>query len=350
MLATLVTGGLQAQNVTVDASIDSFQLFIGEQAKIKLEVSYDAGKRLKLPPLTKTLMEGVEIVDKQLPDTQYLNNGKRLLVTEIYTITSFDSALYTIPPFEVTVDGKPYYSKELALKVLTIPVDTTKVDSFFGPKTIWDTPLTFKEWAWLIVLLLLVCGTAVLVIYFINRYVKNKPIIRIVKVVPPLPAHVKALNEIERIKQEKLWERENNPKQYYTELTDVLRTYMSDRYGFNAMEMTSDEIIAKLRSLQDKEALHELITLLETADLVKFAKHNPLMNENDMNLVNAIDFVNETKQPEAEQKPQETKEIKVVDQRSRKAKMWLLGGIIALSVVCIVCLVFLIRNIYYLWF
>ena len=86
-----------------------------------------------------------------------------------------------------------------------------------------------------------------------------------------------------------------DPKEYYTELTDVLRTYMAERFGFNAMEMTSSEIIDKLLETNDKESIRELKYLFETADLVKFAKHLPLMNENDMNLVNAVDFINNTK-------------------------------------------------------
>ena len=64
--------------------------------------------------------------------------------------------------------------------------------------------------------------------------------------------------------------------------------------------MTSSEIIDQLLEMNDKEAISDLKLLFQTADLVKFAKHNPQMNENDANLINAIDFINETKQPEEE--------------------------------------------------
>ena len=67
------------------------------------------------------------------------------------------------------------------------------------------------------------------------------------------------------------------------------------RFGFNALEMTSSEIIDQLLEMNDKEAISDLKLLFQTADLVKFAKHNPQMNENDANLINAIDFINETK-------------------------------------------------------
>lgn len=121
----LITAGqAQAQQVTVDASIDSLQLLIGEQAKVKLEISMDAKQKLQLPFLRDTLVKGVEILDIAKPDTQMLNDGKRMLIKQEYTITSFDSALYYLPPFEVMVNGEPYRSKALAVKVYSIPVDT----------------------------------------------------------------------------------------------------------------------------------------------------------------------------------------------------------------------------------
>lgn len=138
-----------------------------------------------------------------------------------------------------------------------------------------------------------------LLIYLIVRIRDNKPIIRKIKVEPKLPPHQAAMKEIERIKNEKVWQK-GQPKEYYTELTDTLRTYIKDRFGFNALEMTSSEIIDKLLEMKDKEAISDLKELFQTADLVKFAKHDPQMNENDANLINAIDFINETKQPEEE--------------------------------------------------
>ena len=93
-LLTALTGRIIAQSVTVDATIDSLQILIGEQAKIKLQVSLDTDKRAILPAYTDTLVRGVEIVDIAKPDTQMLNDGRRSLITQEYTVTSFDSALY----------------------------------------------------------------------------------------------------------------------------------------------------------------------------------------------------------------------------------------------------------------
>ena len=211
----------KAQNVTVNAEIDSFQRLIGEQAKITLEVTANAGSRIVLPNFDKEIVEGIEIVHKAEPDTQYLNDNKRIEIKEVYTVTSFDSSLYVIPPFEVLVDGDPYFSKELAMAVYMMPVDTTNVDAFFGPKDIWRTSLSWtdiKDSFWLFIALLLL-GTAF--VWVLIRYMNNKPIIRIVKIKPKLPSHVVALKEIERIKSDDKWRAGGLSKEYYTELTDT---------------------------------------------------------------------------------------------------------------------------------
>ena len=146
----------KAQNVTVNAEIDSCQRLIGEQAKITLEVTANTGSRIVLPTFDKEIVEGVEIVHRAEPDTQYFNDRKRIEITETYTVTSFDSSLYVIPPFEVLVDGDPYFSKELAMAVYMMPIDTTNLESFFGPKDIWRTKLSWddiEESFWMFLLL-----------------------------------------------------------------------------------------------------------------------------------------------------------------------------------------------------
>ena len=338
----------RAQHVSVNAEIDSCQRLIGEQARIKLKVGVDADKNALLPIFEKEIVDGVEIVEKLPNDTQMLNDGKRLLITEEYIVTSFDSALYTIPAFEVLVDGMPYYSEELAMAVYMMPVDTTNVEQFFPPKDIWTTELQWEDYEnsvyFSIILLLLIAAITWITI----RYISNKPIIRIVKIEPKLPAHKVALNEIERIKSDATWRTSANSKEYYTALTDALRIYMSERFGFNAMEMTTEEIITSLLLTKDKESIKELHEILETSDLVKFAKFNPPMNENDRNLLNAIDFVNSTK-PTAEEEEEQPKERKIVDKRSQREKNILLLSIIALSAIAVLLLVLLICELYNLY-
>ena len=350
IIGLLLVGVSKADaQVTVDAKIDSLQLMIGEQAKVELEVSLNANQKLQLPLLSDTLVRGVEILEIAKPDTQMLNAGKRMLVKQEYTITSFDSALYYLPPFEVLVDDMPYRSKALALKVYSVPVDTLNPDQFFGPKSIREVSIIWEDISTIFWLTLLMVALGGLGYYLYKRFKDNKPIIRKVKVEPKLPPHTLALQEIERIKGDKHL-RMTDPKTYYTELTDVLRTYMSDRFGFNAMEMTSGEIIDKLLETNDKDSIRELKFLFETADLVKFAKHSPLMNENDMNLVNAVDFINNTKvEPDPNAKPVPT-EITIEEKRSKQGRMVLLGSMVVIGIAVVVILYMVTKGIYNLCF
>ena len=270
-----------------------------------------------------------------------------MLITQEYTVTSFDSALYYLPPMEVMVDNKAYRSKALALKVysMNVPLDPENPEQFFGPKTVMQAPFVWEDWYGIITCGILLIPFALLLVYLIMRICDNKPIIRKVKVEPKLPPHQQAMKEIERIKSEKVWQK-GKSKEYYTELTDALRTYIKGRFGFNALEMTSSEIIERLLEMEDKEAIADLRILFQTADLVKFAKHAPLMNENDANLINAIDFINETKEVEAENvKPQPT-EITIIEKRSLRTKILLGIGIAILAAALIGALTYIGMQLY----
>ena len=340
---------LHAQSVIVDAAIDSLQILIGEQAKVKLQVTLDADKRAFMPLLHDTLVAGVEIVDIAKPDTQYLNKNQRAVITQEFTVTSFDSALYYIPPFEVEVDNKKYHSKSLALMVYSMPVDTLHPDQFFGPKDIIKAPFVWKDWYLALACVLLFTPFLYLLIYLIKRIRDNKPIIRKVKVEPKLPPHQLALQEIERIKTERVSHIEDS-KEYYTRLTDVVRMYIEERFHFNALEMTSSEIVEKLLETNDREAINDLKNMFVVADLVKFAKHTPLLNENDANLVKAVDFVNQTKIEEpADAKPQPT-EITIIEKRSLRSKIVLGAGIALLGCALLCSVAYVVSEIYSYFF
>jgi hypothetical protein len=246
--------------------------------------------------------------------------------------------LYYLPPFEVTVDGKKYKSKSLALKVYTVDVDTLHINKFFPPYPIMDVPFAWSDWkmivagSFAVVILLIVC---VVLFYHI---VNGKPIVRIIRRKKVLPPHKVAINEIERIKADRKWADEDS-KEYYTLLTDALRTYIKNRYGFNAMEMTSAEIIERLIHDNNEEALYELREIFTTADLVKFAKYNTLINENDANLVAALEYINQTKQevdPNAKPEPEIIKETDKKRMNQVLAMRIIMGVLIVISV-CLTC-------------
>ena len=339
-----------AAQVTINASIDSLQLYIGEQTKIKLEVSCPTESQLVMPVYNEgILMPGIEIVGEVKADTQFLNKKKQMLVTQEYMVTSFDSTFYYIPPFEVMVDNQNYTSNPLALMVYHFPADTTNVEAICPIKDIVKLRLSMADlWLMLLAIVLLIGFSAALV-YLMMRYSDDKPILKRVTIAPKLPAHQVALNEMNRIKEEKSWQRDD-VKQYYTELTDALRVYMEERFGFNAMEMTSDEIITQLNEQPNKEWIDELRTLFNMSDLVKFAKYKPLINENDMNLIAAIDFVNMTKVEEVAPATPVTEEIVVKEGRSKQERTLVLCGIIVLGLCGIAALYVALSRIIHLFF
>ena len=337
-----------AAQATVEATIDSIEILIGQQVEVSVRATAKDGSKVVLPDFRPQQMitPGVEVVSHKDSATVGIDNGMEVF-THKYRLTSFDGKLYYLPPFTVKVNGKTFKSKSLALKVLEVPVDTTKLDQFYGPKDVQDNPFEWSDWSavfWLSVLMLVV----MIVAYWLYlRLRDNKPIIASIKIVKKLLPHQKALKEIEVIKAEKMVTSENQ-KEYCTKLTDTLRKYIEERYGFSAMEMTSSEIIDRLTETQDRQALDELRMLFQTADLVKFAKYSTLINENDMNLVNAIEFINKTKleaQPDQKpEKPQMTEE----QVRTTKTRRMLKASITALLVGAAAILVYVVYAVYML--
>ena len=345
VILAMVTCAVHAQ-VSVEASIDNIEMLVGQQTHVTLKAVAKENSKVEFPSFqpSQYVTPGIEVLNCQPQEDKKTDNGF-VEKSMVYTLTSFDDTLYYIPPMTVKVDGKPYQSKSLALKVLTIEVDTTHVEQFFGPKDVQDNPFLWSDWSlsfWLSVLLLILLA---LVYYLYIRIRDNKPIITHIRIVKKLLPHQKAMKEIEQIKADKMVSSEN-PKEYYTKLTDTLRRYIEERYGFSAMEMTSSEIIEKLTASQDQKALAELRQLFTTADLVKFAKYSTLINENDMNLVNAIEFINQTKlenvPTEEVVKPQLSEE----DVRSQKMRRTLKGVIMVLIVCCVALLCYVVYTVY----
>ena len=345
----LIASALAASaQVSVEAVIDSIQIFVGQQAHVTLTATAKENAKvefLQFKPM-EYITPGVEVLDRRELEQKAQDNGF-VSRSMVYTMTSFDDTLYYIPPMTVKIDGKLYESKSLALKVLTIEVDTLHAEQFFGPKDVQDNPFQWSDWSlpfWLSVLMLVLLAAAY---YLYLRLRDNKPIISHIRIVKRLLPHQKAMKEIEQIKADKMVTSENS-KEYYTKLTDTLRKYIEERYGFNAMEMTSSEIIEKLMASQDQKALDELRQLFTTADLVKFAKYSTLINENDANLVNAIDFINQTKLEnvpvEETVKPQLSEE----DQRSQKTRRVLKYFITAIAVACLVIFGYVVYTLYLL--
>jgi hypothetical protein len=337
---------LQASaQVTVESKIDSIQIFIGQQVHMNVSVTAKKGQKIVFPEFkySQNITPGVEVLESSVADTSALDNDM-VKVSRIYTLTSFDEHLYAIPAIKVKVDGKTYTENPMALKVMTVDVDTLHPNQFFPPKDVQNNPFLWSEWSglfWLSVLMLLLCVT---VSYLFVRLRENKPIVAHIRIVKRLLPHQKALDAINKIKAEKMTTSEDQ-KAYYTKLTDTIRQYINERFGFNAMEMTSTEIIAHFHSTGNQKMIDELDELFQTADLVKFAKYSTLINENDLNLVNAIDFIDQTK---LENQPTEERIVPKLsdsDIKSRKNRVTIKSLIGAILVVVVILLAYIIYNV-----
>ncbi|MGE5393222.1 MAG: hypothetical protein ACM3P1_00685 [Candidatus Saccharibacteria bacterium] len=289
---------LEAQQVKVKASIDSTHMLIGDQIKLNLEIEKPADMEIMFPVVPDTLDKHIEVVKKLPLDTLKLKDKDRVKLTQSYLISSFDSGRHVIPPFTFIMKHnnlKDSVSTEaLNLEVLTMKLDTTK-----GPvdiKTPYGAPVTLTEVTPYILGTMLI-GAILFFIFYYVKWKKKKVPMFVKPEKPKESAHVIALRELDRIKNQKLWQQEKI-KQYYSEVADTIRNYIQDRFDIPAMEQTSAETITVFKDRKDlinNDCLNEIQHILSLADLVKFAKYTPLPDDNNLTLMNAYFFVNQTK-------------------------------------------------------
>lgn len=308
-LCPLLGARLSAQRTLIDVAIDSAAILIGEQTTLHTTVTADKDRPVRVLIPGDTLMRGVEILNVSKPDSTLIEND-RLVIKQDLLITSFDSALYLLPPVLVVDGSDTIASNQVALKVSTVPVNADKPDEFFDIKGIWKPPFVLSDYYPIIFGILLVLLLAAVAWYVIKRMREKRSLIPFKKPEPQLPPHEQAIKELDAIKASKIWQQGRN-KEYYTMITDTLRRYIVGRFGINAMEMTSAEILEMIqRNTEARSVYDSLAQILSLADFVKFAKLVPLPDENDLSLMNAYLFVNQTKVEERPAEPESGEEPK----------------------------------------
>ena len=344
LLTSLLVALLGHGQVIVETRLDTANILIGEQVELQVKCSAGARQKVVFPHFNpqQELTPGVEVVNNGRIDTLRDNGGKRMILTRRYTITAFDSALYSLPPFEVNVDGKNYASHgSIGLKVSTVPVDTTHVDQFYGPNPVVDMPF---KWSWrqtglsLIAIIAALCMLAIWI-----RRTDPRLITRRIVIQPPTPAHVKAMRGIELIKPKA---DSADAKAYYMKLTETLRNYLADRFGINAKEMTTQEIIDELTATDHADALLELRTVLLTADLVKFAKHASSLSEQDRSMAQALDYVQTTKLEPAELPKPRVEYETLSGRRQHQLRVAMTVGIYASGTVSLLLTTYVLYDFY----
>ena len=297
---------LSFADVAVTARLDSTQILIGEQVWLRTEVRAPQKTKVDFPEFQSGFItDNVEVLERSGIDTTTLEDG-RWQLSRGYLLTSFDSALYQLPPIEVTVGTDTFRSANfIGLKVGTVPVDTVAGEEKLTVKGVADLPFVWTPEFFVEGLLLWLFIS----VWFFSaiRLMNRKPMTKKIVIAPPPPAHLTAVTTLEKFRG-RTTETLDETKQYYMEITDVLRTYIHDRFGFNAREMTTGEIVEKLLRSGDNTALADLRELLQMADLVKFAKQETTMTENDRSLLKALQYVQQT----AENAPQTVQKVEIV--------------------------------------
>ena len=263
---------IYAQEVKVETNTKNIK--IGEQIQYKVSVETPADTPVSFPE--GQTFAPLEMVKTRAADT-LRDGGKYRLVKEYY-LTQFDEGKYTIPSQKIRINNKDYFTDSLLVEVHTVAIDTLK-QSLYDIKPIQEVKKPFTSYGWILtiiaaVLLLLI----VAFVYFVFIRKKKFPFLQIQKKLPPFDRAIQDLKELQNSK----YLIQSQHKEYYTRLTDIVKAYLEEEVHILAKESTTDELLTKINLLQEKgklnlnqETITNLKRVLQTADLVKFAKNKP---------------------------------------------------------------------------
>ena len=287
-LMLLPAVGFSQAEPKVSAEVDTLAIKIGEQIQYKITVEADSTDVVFFPEgQTFSPLETVEAI---MADT--LKNDNKLILQKIYSLTQFDSGAYTIPAQRIAVNEQPFFTDSFQVKVADVVVDTTKQKMYDIKPLIEVERSTADMWLtalWILLGLIVVGG---LVYWF---FLRKKPLTEEEKVAL-LPPYDRALMELKKLENSR-YLIQDEYKQYYSELTDIVRSYLEEDVHVSAMESTTSELITKLEMLRDAgelkledDTIQQFQKILQTADLVKFAKNKPASSvaEQDRKLVEEI--------------------------------------------------------------
>ena len=238
--------------------------------------------------------DSVELSTNYTIDTTRIGSGRLQLNFSIPT-QAFDSGTYTLPKFVYYAGKDSAVSNAVTFNVY--PVNVTAEDPIAPLADVvepdgkrfydWVPDWIIDFWWIFIVIVLALCAS-----YWALRNYNKKGIPFIAPKVLPKPWEI-AMDSLKRLKTRKLWE-QGMEKEYFTDLTDILRTYLFERFGINAMEMTTRQIMDKIYESDLSDKRDYVKQILSVADFVKFAKVRPLPADSIAAYENALKFVEET--------------------------------------------------------
>jgi hypothetical protein len=297
----LSTAAMHAQNATAEAQLDRYAIRIGEQCTLKLYVRYTEGSAkadVQWPTINDSITTHIEFSGQDTVSTTLVDRVSVMYEQKCsWVLTSFDSGLWVIPPVPFVVNNDTVWTNMIELYVNTVPVDTSQPLKAIA--SIYDVPppppLTednsISIWWWIGGGLILITA---IILFLLSRKKKPVPVVAPTAVQHVLLPHEVVLHKLHEMAINKPW-RNGNTKGHYTELTELMRGWVVERFRFPAMEMTTYQIMMRLRRMPDSgNKTSELEHVLRTADLVKFGKQVPEEYVNEKCIQDAIDFVMST--------------------------------------------------------
>jgi hypothetical protein len=280
--------------VKLEATLDSSRLLIGDQTYLRLKLTQKPNWTAFMPDKFD-LGKQIEIIDETKLDTLPSENGDFITVKSLL-ITTFDSGQVKVPPIAVafknpntgTIDT--VYSRPLFIHVSTVAL--TDSSTLKPIKDIFLEKATFEDYVIYFIIFGVLVVVGALIWYFFIRKKEEKAL-------PPPPAilpeaHEIALEKLYQLSKEELWQK-GEVKQYQSQLTEIIREYIGERYHILAMKSTTFEIIQQLKDKLSTEQTTKLREILEIADLVKFAKAKPPLEINQRFMDDAVKFVKDTR-------------------------------------------------------
>ncbi|MDE5841013.1 MAG: hypothetical protein K2H49_08850, partial [Muribaculaceae bacterium] len=311
------------------ASLDSASILMGRVDTLRLFVERDADRQGVFPLFNRMGPGGYvtllgDTIELGVPRMDTVKReGSRITERFVVPVQVFDSGYYRLPPFVYLSATDSVVSNQVELTVVPVKVGENDAISDYkditepSDRSFWDWMpdwLYDLWWLWLLMIVVVACA-----VYFGRRYRKTGKFIPLPEKPQPKPWTV-ALGRLENLKAKNLWEN-GMEKEYFTELTDILRDYLAQRFGINAMEMTSRQIMQTLAEQSDvKEKRGYVRKILDVADFVKFAKVRPLPADNVEAFDNAVNFVKETIEKEPVESDSDSSAATAISEDSQKGK------------------------------
>ncbi len=283
-----------AQNISAKAFTDSLNYQVGDYINLIIRVEHNKNVSISNPVLSDSTSK-IEIIKQESPEVQ--TSGANLVTTFKYIISKYDSGSVTIPPIPILYRIKgnqelqTAYTNEVNFTVHTLRIQPGgQIKDVKAPIKI---PLDWKEILMWFLIVLIILGLA---FYLYSRYKKKKMLeVKKERKVIQKPPHVVALYELRALEQQQLWQK-GMIKDYHSKITEIVRRYFQDQFYLPALELTTSEVMQYLKQVRRAEVIMNITyDFLSNADLVKFAKFQPMASVNEEMMKQAVEIVEKTK-------------------------------------------------------